>query len=47
MIKDEVSVSKKFVDLMMKPTSKSISIILKLELIKMILSSVKIPRKRK
>jgi hypothetical protein len=47
MIKDEVSISEKFVGLTMKPTSKSISPLLKLELTKMNLSSTKIPRKKK
>jgi hypothetical protein len=47
MIKNEVSISEKFIGLTMKPTLKSISTLLKLELIKMNLSSVKIPRKRK
>jgi hypothetical protein len=47
MIKNGVSISEKFVCLMMKPTSKSISALLKLELTNMNLSSIKIPRKRK
>jgi hypothetical protein len=46
MIKNGVSISENFVGLMIKPTSKSISTHLKLELTKMNLSSVKIPRKR-
>jgi hypothetical protein len=45
MIKDGVSISEKFIGLTMKPTLKSISALLKLELIKMNLSSFKIPRK--
>jgi hypothetical protein len=44
MIKNEV-LSEKFVGLIMKPTSKLISTLLKLELTKMNLLSVKIPRK--
>jgi hypothetical protein len=47
MIKNGVSVSEKFVDLMMKPKLKSISALLKLELTKMNASFIKIPRKRK
>jgi hypothetical protein len=47
MIKNGVSISEKFVGLMMKPTSKSIPALLKLELTKMNLSSIKILRKRK
>ncbi len=47
MIKDEVSISEKFVGLTMKPTSKSISALQKLEIRKMNLSSVKIPKKEK
>jgi hypothetical protein len=47
MIKNDVSISEKFVGLMMKPTSKSISTFLNLELTKMNLSSIKILRKRK
>jgi hypothetical protein len=47
MIKDGVPISEKFEGLMMKPASKSISPLLKLELTKMNHSSVKIPRKRK
>jgi hypothetical protein len=47
MIKDEVSISEKFVGLMMKPTSQSFSTLLKLELTKMNHSSVKMPIKRK
>ncbi len=47
MIKDGVSISEKFVGLMMEPTSKSISALLKLELTKMNHSSIKISRKRK
>jgi hypothetical protein len=47
MIRDRVSISEKFVGLTMKPTSKSISALLKLELIKTVLSSNKISRKRK
>ncbi len=47
MIKNEVSISEKFVGLTMKPTSKSISALLKLEFIKMNLSSIKILKKRK
>jgi hypothetical protein len=46
MIKNGVSISEKFVCLMMKLTSKLISALLKIELIKMNLSSVKIPRKK-
>jgi hypothetical protein len=46
MIKNEMSISEKFVGLTMKPTSKSISTLLKLELTKMNLSSVKIHRKK-
>jgi hypothetical protein len=45
MIKDECS--EKFVGLTMKPTSKSITALIKLKLTKMNLSSVKILRKRK
>jgi hypothetical protein len=44
-IKNGVSISEKFVGLMMKPTSKSISALLKLGLKKENLSTVKIPRK--
>jgi hypothetical protein len=47
MIKNGVSISEKFVGLMMKIASKSVSALLKLELTKMNLSSVKIPRIRK
>jgi hypothetical protein len=47
MIKDGVSIREKFEGFMMKPASKSISAFLKLELTKMNLPSVKIPRKRK
>jgi hypothetical protein len=47
MIEDGVSISEKFVVLMMKSTSKSISALLKLELRKLNLSSIKIHRKRK
>jgi hypothetical protein len=47
MIENVVSISEKFVGLTMKPTSKSISALLKLELTKMNLSSVKIPIKEK
>jgi hypothetical protein len=47
MIKEGASISEKFVGLMMKTTSKSSSDFLKLDLTKMNLSSVKIPRKRK
>ncbi len=47
MIKNEVSISEKFIGLTMKPTSKSISDLLKLELTKMNHPSVNIPRKRK
>jgi hypothetical protein len=46
MIKNGMSISEKFVGLTMKPTSKSISTLLKLELTKMNLSSVKIHRKK-
>jgi hypothetical protein len=46
MIKDGVSIREKFESLTMKPTSKSISNLLKLELIKMNHTSVKIPRKK-
>jgi hypothetical protein len=42
MIKNGVSIREKFVGLTMKPTSKSISALLKLELTKMNLSSIKI-----
>jgi hypothetical protein len=47
MIKNEVFISEKFIDLMIKPTSKSIPALLKLEVIKMNLSSIKILKKRK
>jgi hypothetical protein len=47
MMENVVSISEKFVGLTMKPTSKSISTLLKLELTKMNLSSVKIPIKEK
>jgi hypothetical protein len=47
MIKNGMSIREKFIGLTMKPTSKSISTLLKLELTKMNLSSVKIHRKRK
>jgi hypothetical protein len=47
LIKTGLSISVKFVGLTIKPTSKSILAILKLELTKMNLLSVKIPRKRK
>jgi hypothetical protein len=47
MIKNGVSISEKFVGLVMKIASKSVSALLKLELTKMNLSSVKIPRIRK
>jgi hypothetical protein len=47
MIKDGVSISEKFIGLMMKPTSKSISTLLKLKLTKMNFSSIKILKKRK
>jgi hypothetical protein len=47
MIKDGMSISEKIVGIMMKPTTKSILTLLKLELTKMNLSSVKILRKRK
>jgi hypothetical protein len=47
MIKDGVSIREKFEGFMMKPTSKSISALLKLELTKMNQPSVKFPRKRK
>ncbi len=46
MIKNGVSISEKFVGLTMKPTSKSISALLKLKLTKMNLSSIKIPSKK-
>jgi hypothetical protein len=46
MIEDGVSISEKFIVLMMKSTSKSISALLKLELRKLNLSSIKIPRKK-
>jgi hypothetical protein len=46
-IKNGVCISEKFIGLAIKPTSKSISALLKLELTKMNLLSVKIPRKRK
>jgi hypothetical protein len=47
MIKNEMSISEKFVGLTMKSTSKSISALLKLEVRKMNLSSVKIQKKKK
>jgi hypothetical protein len=47
MIKNGMSISEKFVGLTMKPTSKSISALLKLEFTKMNFSFVKILRKRK
>jgi hypothetical protein len=47
MIKNGVSIREKFVGLTMKPTSKSILALLKLEFTKMNLSTVKILRKRK
>jgi hypothetical protein len=43
MIRNGVSISEKFVGLTMKPTSKSISAFLKLELTKMNILPVKIP----
>jgi hypothetical protein len=47
MINNGVSISEKFVGLTIKPTSKSISVLLKLELTKINLSAVKIQKKRK
>jgi hypothetical protein len=47
MIKNEVFISEKFIGLMIKPISKSIPALLKLELIKMNLSSIKILKKEK
>jgi hypothetical protein len=45
MIKNGMSISEKFIGLIMKPTSKSISALLKLNLTKMNLSSVKFQKK--
>jgi hypothetical protein len=47
MIKDGVSIREKFEGFTMKPTSKSIPALLKLDLTKMNQPSVKFPRKRK